>query len=96
MLWVELQRFFASGNALYIAPGLDLIDVAADFSLDDSATLKPLIEAGKMAPVTDMQALEWYENEALMWAVVVAPWVLVQPLENNSTTERGHANDSNS
>ena len=36
--------------------------------------------AGQVGPVTDRQALEWYEANALMWAVVIHPWVLVQPL----------------
>ena len=36
--------------------------------------------AGKVARVSDEQAREWAETDALVWAVVVSPWVLVQPV----------------
>ena len=32
------------------------------------------------APESAAQAREWLEANALMWAVVVKPWVLVQPI----------------
>ncbi|MCK4706074.1 MAG: DUF2288 family protein, partial [Gammaproteobacteria bacterium] len=32
-------------------------------------------------PVADKQAKNWYDEEAMVWAVVVKPWVLVQPLK---------------
>jgi hypothetical protein len=34
---------------------------------------------GKFGKVTDEQAAAWIETDALVWAVVVSPWVLVQP-----------------
>jgi hypothetical protein len=33
--WKELQRFFASGAAVFVAPDLDLVDVAYQFSIDN-------------------------------------------------------------
>jgi hypothetical protein len=36
--------------------------------------------AEKVGQVTDAQAIEWLEANALVWCVVVRPWVLVQPL----------------
>ena len=36
------------------------------------------IDAGEVAPVSDQQALAWYEANEELWAVVAAPWVLVQ------------------
>jgi len=35
--------------------------------------------AGKLGKVTDEQATAWVDTDALLWAVVVSPWVLVQP-----------------
>ena len=32
----------------------------------------------EVTSVSDTQALAWYEDDALLWAVVAAPWVLVQ------------------
>ena len=33
--WRDLQRFFASGSAVFVAPSLDLVDVAYQFSIDN-------------------------------------------------------------
>jgi len=79
--WQELQRFFASGNAIAVAPGLDLPHVAAQIASDNAAQLKTWMDAGLVDVVTDAQALQWYEADALVWAVVIKPWVLVQPIE---------------
>ncbi len=39
------------------------------------------MQAGQIARVTDAQALAWYDADADVWAVVVRPYVLVQPAE---------------
>jgi hypothetical protein len=36
--------------------------------------------AGKFGKVSDEQAGVWFERDALLWAVVISPWVLVQPV----------------
>lgn len=79
--WKELQRFFASGAALLVSKELDLVEVAFQMSEDNAAQIQQWMEAGKFGKVTDAQAAAWYEADALMWAVVVSPWVLVQPAE---------------
>lgn len=83
--WRELQRFFASGNAIAVDPSLDLTHVAAEIAADNAAQLKEWMEAGLVDAVKDAQALQWYEADALVWAVVIKPWVLVQPI-----IERAH------
>ncbi len=80
--WRELQRFFASGAAIYVSPALDLVEVAYQVSEDNKAQVLAWIEAKQIAPVTDDQAVAWYEADADMWAVVVSPYVLVQPVEH--------------
>lgn len=79
--WKELQRFFASGSALVVAEDLDLVEVAFQMSEDNAAQIRQWMEAGKFGKVSDAQAAAWYEADALMWAVVVSPWVLVQPAQ---------------
>ena len=76
--WKELQRFFASGKALMVAADLDLVDVAFHMSKDNVEQIQQWAMAGKLAPVSDEQARVWIEADALVWAVVVSPWVLVQ------------------
>ena len=77
--WAELQRWFASGTAIYVAPELDLVEVAYELSLDNAGLLREWMAEGRVSGVTDAQALAWLEADALVWAVVVKPWVLVQP-----------------
>jgi hypothetical protein len=77
--WKELQRFFAGGSALMVASDLDLVEVAYQMSRDNAAQIRQWMAAGKFGKVTDEQAAAWLESGALVWAVVVSPWVLVQP-----------------
>lgn len=78
--WKELQRFFAGGKALMVSADLDLVDVAFQMSKDNVEQIQQWAMAGKLALVSDEQARVWIEAEALVWAVVVSPWVLVQPV----------------
>jgi hypothetical protein len=78
--WQELQRFFAQGYAVAVSPQLDLVEVAYEVSQDNKAQVETWMEAGQFGPVSDALALEWLQANALMWSVVVRPWVLVQPI----------------
>ena len=78
--WKDLQRYFAQGIVVMVKPGLDLVDVAYELTRDNEEQVKHWMEAGKVQNVSDNQAREWLEANALMWAVVVKPWVLVQPV----------------
>lgn len=78
--WKELQRFFAGGKALMASADLDLVDVAFQMSEDNVEQILQWAIAGKLVRVPDEQAREWVEADAQVWAVVVSPWVLVQPV----------------
>jgi len=78
--WLELQRFFAAGQVMLVAAELDLVDVAYAFQLDDVDQVKIWTENLQVSPVDDSQAKHWVANEALLWAVVIKPWVLVQTI----------------
>jgi hypothetical protein len=77
--WRDLQRFFAQGHAIYVAPELDLVDVALQMQRDNRSVIEIWLSSAHLAPVSDAQALDWFENDATHWCVVVRPWVLVQP-----------------
>lgn len=79
--WRELQRFFASGNAIAVDNSLDLTHVAAQIAADNAAQIKIWMDAGLVDVVKDTQALQWFEADAVVWAVVIKPWVLVQPIQ---------------
>ncbi len=78
--WHELQKFFAQGKAVQVSPSLDLVEVAYEFSCDNEKICESWLNAGHIGVVSDAQASEWLDANALMWAVVVRPWVLVQPI----------------
>ena len=82
--WLELQRFFAAGKVMLVAPELDLVDVAFALQEDDIEQVKTWTEALQVMPVPDDQAKEWIASDALLWAVVVKPWVLVQTIGPDS------------
>ncbi len=77
--WQDLQRFFAQGYAIAVSHQIDLV-VAYQMSCDNQAKLQVRMEANQVGPVSDTQALEWLQANALMWSVVVRPWVLVQAI----------------
>ena len=81
MRWRDMQRYFASGAALFVSPGLDLVEAAFQMSQDNTAMIEKWMKAGEFGKVTDDQARCWLEADALLWAVVVSPWVLVQPVK---------------
>ena len=83
--WHELQRFFATGQAIYVAPELDLVEVALQISENNSSQVKDWTKALKIGKVTDDQARQWFESDASVWAVVIKPWVLVQSDKSRST-----------
>jgi len=86
--WVELQRFFAAGRVIAVSVDLDLIEVALECAADNIARFDDWTRAGRVGPVTDDQAREWLDANALMRAVVIKPWVLVQP---RLVSPAGHA-----
>lgn len=76
--WLELQKFYAAGTVISVAPSLDLIDVAFALSRDDKAQVADWLAAGTVARTTEQQAAQWYQQKTELWAVVISPWVLVQ------------------
>ena len=82
--WHELQKFYAKGMVICVAEGLDLIDVAVGFFKDDKAAVQAWLAGGSVKRADDTQALQWHKTDATVWAVVVAPWVLVQPVSEPS------------
>ncbi len=79
--WRDLERFYASGAVICVDKALDLIHVASQFSSDNKLAVEQWLSAGSVAKVTDEQASEWHRQSAQLWAVVIAPWVLVQEVK---------------
>lgn len=82
--WEDLARFFANGTLLYVNESLDLTLVGAAIALDDAPQIKRWMDEGLVGQVSDEQALAWQETNAILWAQVVKPFVLAQPLKQDS------------
>ena len=81
LTWPELERHFARGVVINVDASLDLIDVAVKVSEDDKEAVKTWMDAAKVAPPEADDARDWLERQPVFWAVVVAPWVLVQEIK---------------
>lgn len=84
LAWAELQRHFARGVVVKVAGELDLVDVAAGMARDDADALKRWLASGQVARAAEADAAEWQARDARFWAVVTAPWVLVQELRGEA------------
>ena len=78
--WQELQPHFARGATVYVDPALDLLAVAKLMAEDNSQAIGELMRQGAVAVVDVPQAEAFLAVNQEMWALVVAPWVLVQPI----------------
>ncbi|MEZ5479334.1 MAG: DUF2288 domain-containing protein [Thiolinea sp.] len=76
--WPELERSFASGRVLQVATELDLIEVAVALAEDDTRKFTDWTHAGHVMHLQNDTARQWLADDSHLWAVVVAPWVLVQ------------------
>jgi hypothetical protein len=83
--WQELMPHFARGMVVCVQPGQDLVAVAAHLVRDDSELVDRLIADGLLYRATDHDARRWNEAATRFWAVVVAPWVVVQESTTSPT-----------
>ena len=76
--WPELARHFARGAVVVVGPGQDLLGAAKCLVEDSETQLAEWFDSGKIRRALDDDARRWQAADSEFWAVVVAPWVLVQ------------------
>lgn len=76
--WKELERHFARGVVIRVVPGLDLVEVATRIANDDKQAVAQWMNAGQISRASIEDAHDWNQRQPNFWAVVTAPWVLVQ------------------
>ncbi len=82
--WSELQRHFARGVVIAVGAELDLVEVALKFTEDDRSAIENWLTAGQIERADDDNARHWNQAENVFWAIVVAPWLLVQEQETGT------------
>jgi len=80
--WLELQRHYAAGNVLHVSSELDLIEAAFQLAKDNKVIVAQWAQSETVKAVSDEQAKAWFNMKTELWAIVVAPWVLVQDRSN--------------
>lgn len=78
LTWVELEKHFARGVVINVAPESNLLDVAVGFANDDKMLVKGWLNQEVVSALSTEQAKDWKARDPDLWSVVVAPWVLVQ------------------
>jgi hypothetical protein len=76
--WGALHEHQQIECVIAVSADLDLIDVAYEFTFDNHDRVKAWMEQEQIMKVSDEQAQQWKTEDRELWAVVVAPWVLVQ------------------
>jgi len=76
--WRELEPHYARGVVVQVAESLDLVDVGLELIDDNKQQIQNWMSSGELGPVNTEEADSWHHNQASVWALVVAPWVLVQ------------------
>lgn len=76
--WKELGFFFARGRVIEVIAAIDLIEVASALANDDAQQVADWLNAEQVRVLPDAVAKEWAADDSDLWAVVLAPWVVVQ------------------
>ena len=76
--WQELQPFFARGALLWVQGKQDLVAVAQAVAENDQGQVAAWLQAEVLSKVDEACAQDLLARDPRLWAVVVAPWVLVQ------------------
>ncbi len=82
--WRELERFWAKGQVVQVATTLDLVAAGVALAEDDAARVQRWMQRGELGPVSKQQARQWHADATEVWALVIAPWVLVQHRPDSS------------
>ena len=81
--WQNLAPHFARGVVIAVDPMLDLVEVGLCLIKDNKPLLEEWLAKGLVKRATDDEARDWTEKDPVFWAVVAAPWVVVQEVVEN-------------
>lgn len=76
--WLALLEHQQNEAVVEVDASLDLIQVACEFVQDNKKQVAQWLQSELIAKVSDEKSASWQQQDRVVWAVVVAPWVLVQ------------------
>ena len=83
--WAEVMPQFAKGNVLWVASHQDLVAVAEYMINDDKKQISALMQQKALHILSDDIDMDYAQRDPELWAVVIAPWVLVQERHTPTT-----------
>lgn len=78
--WPDLARHFARGVVVCVKREADLVEVAQCLVDDQADRIAHMYQEGIVYRAQDEDAICWERAGTEFWAVVAAPWVLVQEI----------------
>jgi len=78
--WAHLKPHYENGALLWIDPSLDLAAVGGAFSADEQEKVDGWLKSGDLVKPSVPHARYWEESGARFRALVVSPFVLIQPV----------------
>lgn len=77
--WTYLKPHYESGALLYLDPSQDITAVGKALADDDKATIGSLLKSGDLLKPSAPHATHWEKQAPTFTALVVSPFVLIQP-----------------
>lgn len=78
--WTYLEPHYRNGALLYIDPVLSLTEVGEALARDDTRRIREWRQSGDLVTPSTPHAFHWEESNASFRALVVSPFVLIQPV----------------
>jgi hypothetical protein len=77
--WAYLKPHYRNGALVWVDPALSITEVGHAFSIDDTDRVLAWRKSGDIVTPSEPHAAHWDENPARFIALVVSPFVLIQP-----------------
>jgi len=80
--WEYLKPHFDSGVLIYVDPCLLITEVGQALADDDKKKTQAWLKSGDIVKPSDLHVNWWLENPQEFTALVVSPFVLMQPVSS--------------
>ncbi|BDS08333.1 hypothetical protein NT6N_33730 [Oceaniferula spumae] len=78
--WKYLKPHYASGALLYVDPCLEITEVGKALTEDDKKKIQTWLKSGDLVKPSAPHEQWWEQNPEKFTALVVTPFVLMQPV----------------
>ncbi len=76
--WRELEVHYARGSVIQVSAELDLVEAGLQLIQDSKTQFEAWLADNLIHSPETTDAAAWHAQDAQVWALVIAPWVLIQ------------------